>query len=169
MAAPVFATNDQPSADQANDWFVNVNFKYKTATESVTSSTTLQADDHLTVPVEANAIYTVDVMLIADGASAGGLKVQWTAPASATFDWTVSAMDNGASAYTSDQAAAFSLASIPSFGLAAGSLRSPVQILGLLVTSGTAGNFALTWAQSTLSGTATRILQNSFVSLRRVS
>ena len=169
MAKPIFVTGDVPTATQVNEFFVNINFAYKTINESVTSSTTLQADDHLTVPVQANAIYKVECMLKCVGASAGGIKLQWTAPTSATFDWTVSAMDSGATQYNVDQAAAFSLSSIPGFGLAASSLHSPVQILGLLVVAGTSGNFALTWAQQTSNATATQVLANSFMQLTRMS
>jgi hypothetical protein len=169
VAKPIFAFGDVPTPTQVNEFFVDINFAYKTANESVTSNTTLQPDDHLTVPVLANSIYKVECMLKADGASAGALKVQWTAPASATFDWTVSAMNNGGTVFSDDQAGGFNLASSPSFGLATSGASSPVQILGLLVTAGSAGNFALTWAQFASNGTATRVLQNSFIQLTRMS
>lgn len=169
MAKPIFSTGDVPTATQVNEFFVNINFAYKTATESVISSTTLQADDHLTVPVLANSIYKVECMLKVDGAAAAEFKCQWTGPASATFDWAVSTLDNAATLFTGDQAAMFGLADIPTFGTIATGTFTAVQILGLLVTAGTAGNLALTWAQSVSNATATRVLQNSFMQLTRMS
>src|SRR5688500_7801947 len=56
----------------------------KTANQSVTSSTVNVADNHLTLPVAANAIYHVSVVVIVSGAQAGDWKQQWTFPAGAT-------------------------------------------------------------------------------------
>src|SRR4249920_844934 len=85
MAAPVWNTNDVPTATDFNVWLTNILFAEKTVNESVTSSTAFQNDDDLFLAVAANSVYEMTAMLRYDGATAGDIKWQWTAPASATF------------------------------------------------------------------------------------
>lgn len=112
----------------------------KTADESVSSSTTLQDDNHLTTFVAANATYRVKAVLIYDGEAFGGLKTNWVAPASATF--------TGGTYATSGQ---------------------PTIVEGTLVTSGTSGIFKLQWAQVTSNATATTVKSGSFMVLQRIA
>jgi hypothetical protein len=170
MAAPVFATNDVPTEDQVNDWFVNVQYVRKTATESVTSSTALQDDDHLTVTVEANAHYVLDSTLFFDGATAGDFKMLWVAPAGAAMPWGVAAPVTTAVGFNDDQTAGFDLTGTGvTFGALGTGTTAAALISGLLVVGGTAGTLKLQWAQGTSSGTATRLFINSYLSLRRVA
>ena len=73
-AAPVHAVDEVVTASRTNTWFINCLFAYETATESVVPSTTLQDDDHLTVTVEANAVYDVTIVLTCDGTGGGDLN-----------------------------------------------------------------------------------------------
>ena len=73
----------------------------KTATESVTSSTTLQDDDELVVTVEANTKYRVELLLLYDGNAAGDIQVKLVAP-SGTVQGTVHRIVTGAAVIGDD-------------------------------------------------------------------
>lgn len=167
MPKPVFATNDVPNATQFNEWFVNINFARKTSNESVTSSTTNQADDQLFVPVQANAVYVVTCVLAYTGATAGDMKVLFRVPTSGGFSGMGTILVVGAASQQDIQTLPYGLASETWGCLGAGT--SYGQVLGLLTTAGTAGDFAIDWAQNTSSATATTIQAGSYLSLLRVS
>lgn len=60
---------------------------YTTATESVTSSTTLQNDDELFLPVKANARYHLQLgVLVAQAATGVGITYGFTYPTGTTID-----------------------------------------------------------------------------------
>ena len=167
MPAPVFATGDVPTAAQVNSWFVNVLVAYKTADESVTSSTTFQDDDHLTVAVEANCVYVLEMVLSYDALAAGDLKTQFVMPAGATVVGAALGLTTTAAATTDDYTTSWvGLANVG--GVGAGSTQA-VYARGLFTTSGTAGTLKLQWAQTVSSATATRIFTGSYMLLRRVA
>lgn len=167
MVAPVFATNDVPTAAQVNDWFVNINFARKTVQEDLASSTTLQNDDQLFVTVAAGAAYRVSGILIYRAQTGGDIKIGWTAPGAAVFNYTANGLDNAATLYTGDQSAAFNLAAAPIFG-GVGASDTPILVEGLLVTS-SGGTFQLQWAQGTSNVGATSMMTGSFLDLRRMA
>lgn len=145
----------------------------KGATESVTSSTTLQTDDHFVHAVSANAVYTMNAYIIYDGAAAtaGGLKLQFTVPSGASLTWTNFGV-NGAGSGTlteynvvTEQAGAASPRGVGTNSTTQMSCRP----CGILITSSTSGNLSLLWAQFTSNATATRIIGTSFLELKRVA
>lgn len=147
-------------------------FVRKTADESVTSSTTLQDDNHLTLSVEANAVYQVELVMIYDGEeTTGDLKVQFVAPASAAFSYgTMSAHSDQASEFDSSmKLTEQTLAAATTYGCFGTGVNVFGRAFGLLVTAGTAGTFKLQWAQNGSSATATRLRTNSYLILRRVA
>lgn len=147
----------------------------KTATESVTSSIALQNDDQLFVPHTTNARYDVDGYLIYDGLAdpgvyggAGGLKLFFTAGAGCTMNWTNFGVNQGV--LTSHNVVVETLASAPrNLGTNGPGNSMSCHFKGTLITAGTGGNLQLQWAQVTANATATRILVNSFMSLRRIA
>jgi hypothetical protein len=140
----------------------------KGADESVTSSTTLQNDNELFVPVIANATYLFDCYLDFEGGTAGASDIQW--------QWTIGA---GTLRYQAIYAQASSglglIAGVTYAGSAnvaagtngAGSLRG-LSMNGTLVTSG-ASSLQLQWAQNTSSATATIVHAQSYLSLWRIT
>jgi hypothetical protein len=167
VAAPTFVTGDVPTAAQVNSWFVNTLCAYKTADESVTSSTAFQDDDHLTVQVEASCVYDLTLVLAYDGATAGDFKYQLVMPAGATVVGVVSGLSTTAAASTDDFTTSWTGAANLG-GIGAGSTQG-TYARGLLVVAGTAGTLKVQWAQTVSSGTATRLFTGSFISLRRLS
>lgn len=150
-------------------------FVRKTANESVTSSATLQNDDHLLLQVAANATYLLELFLIYDGdvtVGAGDIQIGFTFPAGATIDWTPGGITTGATT----QSASVKLShqstgageGVGSVGTGAGN-RVVARATGILQVAGTAGTLQLQWAQLTSSATATTVLANSFLRLKRIT
>lgn len=169
MAAPVYVTGDVPTADEVNEFMVNVNYARKLSTESVTSNTTLQNDDALVVAVDANAVYVLTCMVKYDGAAAGDIKIGWSVPAGCELDFVAQALATTAALYTDDQNFTGEESSVATFGALGTGTVAAIQMTGLVVVGGTAGNVQFQWAQGTSSATATRVFANSFLDLRRVS
>lgn len=138
----------------------------KQALEGVTSSTVYQDDDELIVPVEANAKYIIRFHLVANGATGGDIKCRFSVPSGTTgLRWaigpTVGSTDrentnmvSAVHAFTTDRP----------YGTVAASNQGITIVETLtVVTSSTAGNVVLQWAQNTSSATQTNIQDGSFV------
>lgn len=158
--------------------YPDIQRKYKAATESVTSSTTLQNDDIFLWSVLANSAYTLEGYICFDGAQAtasptstGGLKSAFTGPAGASMFWT---NFGGATEFSAD---------LVTHNMVAQGLTSTRNVAtqvtatatmtmapkGILVVGGTAGTLQFQWAQAASSGTATRILGGSWMRLEKVA
>lgn len=134
----------------------------KAADEAVTSSTTLQDDNHLILALEANATYTVEGVLFYDGQfNAGNLKLTWSLPSGATFLWGVSAPATGGAAAFASQAVTTGNLSVGTYGT--GGSKTTCRISATVVTSGTAGSMTLRWAQDASHATATTIYAKSWL------
>lgn len=160
------------TASGATMWRSQDLFARKTANESVTSSTAFQDDDHLTLTVEANVIYEMIAFIIYDGATAGDLKTTWSAPAGATLDWTPTGLLTSATVASGSLKMSHSTLpdneSVGTIGTGVGN-RTVMRPTGLLVVGGTAGSFTFRWAQLTSDVTATTVLANSYLRLKRVA
>jgi hypothetical protein len=157
-----------PTAADLNVYLIQQQHIVKPSDESVTSSITLQNDDHLVLPVSANTKYFVQGMLIYTGATAGDMGFKWSVPTGSTFDWCSDALGSAATSLT-DQISHTAQASSnqPSFGaIDASTAVAPIK--GLLIVGSSGGNLRATWAQGTSSGTATTMKAGSYVMARRV-
>lgn len=165
MSPPTWSVGQVLAASDVNTWFVP-RVAYKTAAEH-RSNTTLTADTQLTLPVDASAIYEVDGYLVYNGTTTpGDLKIQWNIPSGTVFNL----QGNGYNVAGNDQASTALQSTAQPFNFSAtsvGVIRN-VSFNGTLVTSVTAGNFALTWAQNSASGTDTIIFTGSVMALRRI-
>lgn len=149
-------------------------FAYKTAQESVTSSTTVQADNDLVVALEANTTYTYTMALIVTGVDAGDLKHNFTYPTGCSVSEIAFAYSTastgaapvlGAFGYAQD-------ATSPTPDYTSGTITStPVSLIahGVIVVGSTAGSLTLMWAQNTSNGTATNLEPGSHIVLTRVA
>lgn len=125
----------------------------KTAPESVASSTALQDDDELVVPVEANTRYRFEALLVCGG-SAGDIVIDFIGPAGSTELWAFGGPHSGAM---------FSAAQ----GIAIGGSNFAVQAGGILLVGATAGNLTLRWAQQTSDPAATTVQEGSSLILTK--
>lgn len=140
----------------------------KTADESVTSSTTLQNDDHLTFAIAANEVWAFQFFIRYSAVSGvPDFKATIAAPAGATGAWHV----HGGYYSTADSVlvdvADFGFGS--TLGLGATTSVKWVVLAGIAVNSTTAGSVTLQWAQSTSSADALTVKTNSFLVAHKVS
>lgn len=126
---------------------------YKGADETVTSSTVLQNDDALFLDLDAAATYFWLMLLDYEGGMQGSsdLKWQFSVPSGAAGILSPLFFSNsGALSFTLGGIAATVIAGTNGAGT-----KRPLLAAGTIVTSATAGNMQLTWAQNVSSGTGT--------------
>jgi hypothetical protein len=150
-----------------------VSYVAKTADESVTSSTTLQNDDHLFFTVDAAGTYVFDVWLYGTSAAnaAGDLKVGFTFPtgtchmggAGASINLAADSIDSGEWLAF---APATSGSTVTQFGLSTAVTQSHVH--GTLIATAT-GTLRLQWAQFSSSASASTLKAGSHMLVRRVA
>jgi hypothetical protein len=158
--------------DQVNDYD---RFAYKTADESLTSSTTLQDDDHLLVPL-AVGTYVVQAAYRVSGAAAGDVKIGWAfsgtatgyregvGPSVATADVLAAAVAQPVRAATAGTGSDFATA-VP-YGVDGTNYSAVLESAVMVVT--VAGTLKVQWAQNASSATATIVRQGSSLWARRV-
>ncbi len=143
------------------------------AADTSRSSTTTHADDpDLTVTVAASAVYLVNCGLYYHSTSqtAGDFKAQFAAPSGAALQASVFTFAAASTATTDDLAGCVTLTTSMSCGVVAlADPYNPCQVMGLLVTGGSAGAFKVQWAQNASSGTATVLKANSYLLLQRLA
>lgn len=166
MAEPVFATNDVPTAVQVNEWFVNVQYARKTASEDRLSTTVLANDTHLSVAIPAAGTYLFTSYFGYDGATAGDLKIGFSLTGGFTLVYGASGPGVAAAAYTDDQMGYFDGTMSPTFGCHGVATLSALVLTGTLIAGG-AGTVQFQWAQATSSATRTRMFANSFLDFQR--
>jgi hypothetical protein len=173
MPIRLFADGERPSASDLNRFFMQQVHALKTASESVTSSTTAQDDDHLFVPVDANTTYWVTAVIYYTAHTSGDLKLGWYAPSGTTFDWVSDAFSSTSTAAGVDAVSRSHqmLTSLPGPG---GNIDGvPISIAavprGVLMVGGTPGMFGCRWAQLASHATATTVRAESILILRRLT
>ena len=143
----------------------------KTVDESVTSSTTLQNDDHLTFAVAANEEWVVDYNLsVGDSIDTTGLLLAIVVPAGAVFRATFSGVgdvlgdtDSGRSEVSGAAPANLFLAAQFT------SLTMQVHVKVYVLNGGTAGSITLQFAQETSIATAVTIRRGSYLVAHRIA
>jgi len=166
MAVPTWTVGQVLTASDVDTWFVPLAV-VKPTSESVTSSTTLQNDDHLVLAVAANASYEFSCQLFYIAAAGGDIKWTWSVPAGSAI--TYQALHNeGGGVGLSNACLAYGDTDVIT-AAGGGSPVECVRMTGTLNTSSTTGNVQLRWAQNASSGTATQVRGNSSLILRRIA
>jgi hypothetical protein len=145
--------------------------KRKTADESVTSSTTLQDDDHLTFAIAANEEWECDLFArIGSNLTSTGVKVAITFPAGATaaFDPTVISDQSGQSR-TEPLGTSGSGSSTFTTTLLSGSVNGVLFGRIWILNGATPGNVTLQWAQMTSNGSALTFSKGSKLVCHRIA
>ncbi|WP_097982805.1 collagen-like protein [Streptomyces sp. f150] len=139
----------------------------KPTDEAVTSSTALQADDHLSLSVTAGGRYAIDACFIVTGDPAGDLLLTLAAPAGSTGHWTPGAITLGVSDGTgSIRLTRYDLGTSVGVGvIAAGLIVAPLGTF----TAGTDGALTLQWSQAASSATPTVLKAGSWLRLTRIA
>jgi len=133
----------------------------KTADESVTSSTTLQDDNHLTFPADPNSTYFVRVKGFAFSAGSNGdFANTWSVPPGAT-GVHANRLLAGQDLLPLGTPIMTALSDI-----ADGDFIEPTAII---TTGGTAGEVALSWTQNTSNATPTTVKKGTILEFVKVA
>lgn len=133
----------------------------KTATESVTSSTTLQDDDHLVFAVGVNEVWEFEGFIrVTSSDAAPDIKYTIAAPAGSAILWVSSTQDVLDTPITSNLPVTAS-GSVVTLDMTAGQTVI-IRIRGYVMTDATSGSIKFQWAQNVSDATATQVLVNSF-------
>jgi hypothetical protein len=171
MPIRLFVDGERPSGADMNLYFMQQVHALKTADESVASSTTMQDDDHLFVPVAANTAYWVTAVIHYAASTAADLKIGWSAPTGSTLDWVSDGFGSTSAAAGVDAASRSHqmLGSTPAPGGNGTGLTLACIPRGVLVVGGTAGTFRFRWAQLASDAAATVVKAESILILRRLT
>jgi len=147
----------QGGTGQSTQWLPQA--KAKTADESVTSSTTLQNDDHLSFEGVAGATYQFTINAKATANASGGFKWAFTLPASGSGRalTQIAGLNDADIDVTTGSGVTGALA-----------VSNAFLISGYIVFS-TAGTAQFKWAQNASFGTATTLKRGTNLSVIRIS
>lgn len=158
-----FAVEEEPVDVESS---LNESVVRKAADESVTSSTTLQDDNHFIFALEANKTYVLMSGIFATSTVANpDIKIAFSIPAGATMD--IGYFGQGGNNRVADllESSGTASAAIP----IAANGDTIIQAFGTVTTSGTAGNLKFQWAQNASNANATTVRQGSFMSVAEIS
>lgn len=174
--SPGQALTTDGSGQLSWSWNPGTIFVRKTANESVTNSTTPQADDHLYATLPANSIWEVEILLRTRSAGGdgnnGGIQVQLNAPTGTSMQVFVEIRKGGSG---SDLNHHWHYGWITAPNTSVGYNPIPgttptgaVKLKGLVIVGSTGGTLQLYWAQNAANGNATTVYANSYMKLTRI-
>jgi len=131
---------------------------YKSANETVTSSTILQDDDHLTFAIGANEVWAFKMMMFYNAGTNPDIDFGWSVPAGTTMKWNYGT-NTGTILTEATRLTVFN-------GIAS---DTGVLFYGTVVASSTAGNVTLQWAQRNSDGASTTVLSGSHIIAERLA
>lgn len=140
----------------------------KTANQAVTNSTVNVTDLHLTLPVAANAIYHVSLVVIVSGPQAADWKQQWVFPTGATGQRFTHGPETPTTTVRATKIQARSASIATSLGYGTDGSENSLIREEVWLTTVSAGDFALTWSQLVANASATTVHAGSWMTARRV-
>ncbi|MFD9569998.1 hypothetical protein ACFWBI_09150 [Streptomyces sp. NPDC059982] len=147
----------------------------KGADQAVVSNTTNVNDNHLLSPVAANAAYIVTGVLLYSARTDTDIKIGWTGPSGAAFDWIAHGQSQdgtgglaGSGVVVDRQSLGNTSFPLGGFG-AENTTYMTAPLWGRLVTSATAGTLQLNWAQRVSNATSSIMRAGSWILLTRVA
>ncbi|MEV0149116.1 MULTISPECIES: hypothetical protein [unclassified Nonomuraea] len=163
---------ERPPASDLNRYPLQQVHVIKTA-DQTNNTTTLADDNHLSIPVEAGTDYWIQLMLIYEADDRDDLKISFSAPSGATFDWMSDSLSSNITASNGTVSRTLQgLGNTPApGGVGQGTLTRVVALpRGVLRVAATAGTFRLRWAKlATTAGVATTIYAGSLLRARRLT
>lgn len=177
-ALTVYLSSTDPTNNSLSNAIGIPQLKVKTANESVTSSTTLQDDDHLTgFNLIAGKWYEVSGMLFVDGSNIPGMDFNFiftNAVQDRKFQYFKGfAIPDGSIGQASSGSDLSNVVEYnsglnlsESFTESSTLKIKPIDLRGVFLSNATTGGtMKLQWAQSTSSATATTLYKGSFIKL----
>lgn len=135
---------------------------YKSADESVTSSSTLQNDDDFSFAIRANEVWKGSMLMTGSALGAGGIKGDFTIPSGASGSMTSASSQTGLT---------FANVSVATgFGLTVAMTSGRDFAINFTITNGAnAGTVQFRFAQNVSNGTATIIKGGSLLHATRTA
>ena len=130
--------------------------KVRTTDDSVTNDTTLTNDDTLIIALAANKSYFFQCTMFVNANASGDFKYDFSSPAGSGGAY-INSTPNGMAEWQ----ATVNLNSATSMNTPLSATDGSFCVYGRVDTAGTAGNFALRWAQVTSEPVATYLLKGS--------
>jgi hypothetical protein len=151
----------------------NTQYKQKPVDENLVSSITMQNDDHLFVPLAANATYKVEFHVQCKSPN-NGLQTSWATPTGTTgakmCTGPTSVVADGSNRGDTKMRLQGSTTLNTAITYAVDPASSTViRETGLITTGSTAGNLQLQWAQITSSATAATMFAGSYLVVERIA
>ncbi len=143
-------------------------YKERGSNLSRTSTTALADDTELSVTLLAGVVYVVDAVLFYTASTTGDFRFQWLVPTGGSLNAACHALPSGSTGNSGVVSLDRQVEGSAFIGGGSGATVMTVRLSGK-VWSGSGGTFKLQWAQSVSDGTATILLQNSFMRLIPVS
>jgi hypothetical protein len=164
------AVGDKVTATWGNS--VRIRHLKKAATESVTSSVTLQDDNDFVLTLSANTVYRVTLSVATTGATGGDLRAAWAVTGTVTSPTGrfVVGPESGTTSSASTlvrSTGALTLTTNIVYGTD-GSSNTGVREEFIADAGVSGGTLKFQWAQGASSATATTVLANSFLTLEVV-
>lgn len=142
----------------------------KASDETVTSSTTVQGDNELTMSLAGSSTYFVEFNLMFSALAAGDIKTQWAVPSGASG--TRTCIGPGSTATVRDNISgrfgSHSFSTDVAYGCESASLFSGAYEYAVVTTT-TAGTLTLNWAQASSSATASTMRAGSTMRVTKLS
>jgi len=171
MPLRTFVDGESPSAADFNRYFMQQIMIRKLVTESVSLNATAQPDNELFCTVNAGETYFVNMFLLYDGLAAADIEVSFTGPAGATFDYVSDGVIQSAAATIDRLSRTHQVltTSFPTGGCFGVGTSVAMLLKGILIVDTTPGTFQFNWSQFVSNATATRVLADSVMMLRRLT
>jgi hypothetical protein len=135
----------------------------KSADETINAVGTLQNDDVLFVPLEANAVYFAKLRLTYQSNATPGFKFGWTFPSGTTLpQWSFTGITT-VPAFTYGLCVSGGVS-----GLGGTAADQALDAQGVIIVASTAGNLQLQWCQNTSNASNTIVRAGSEIVLTRV-
>lgn len=137
---------------------------------AVVNTTTLASDGDLVIPMAANAVYTIECFLIYSSSTVADIRFVLAGPSGATGIISARNMDTTTSGFSgSIDCGTVSLGSNWGAGGWGASSNATSRATGTVITSSTAGNLQLQFAQNTAEVSTTTLRANSWMKLTRIA
>ncbi|WP_051797719.1 hypothetical protein [Streptomyces sp. NRRL S-337] len=148
--------------------------QWKTANTDRAATTTFADDPDLTVSLEANATYRVEMYLHYAALDAARFKTMWNVPVNWTGLRSAIGPDQGqilssTSSGGTGRWGVHNLSTACTYGTRDHATNQCVAIEEGVVTTIAAGTLALQWAQATSNATATRLGSGSYMRVKRLA
>ena len=143
-------------------------FKLKTGLTGPRTSTTPDADPHLSVLLAASATYTLDAFAKWGGDGASDINWSWIVPTNASGSWVCYAGDTALAALPSTMRNIDTAINGGSRSYGVISTITGVVMRGTVHTDA-AGTFAANWGAQTGGGTGVTVYEDSWIKLERTA